>query len=50
MIYGFFDEVMHKYGTPTVWYECCNLFNLLPISVLINNEVLCLHGGLSPEI
>ena len=28
----------------------CDLFDLMPIAATINNEILCVHGGLSPAI
>lgn len=26
------------------------LFNILPVSALVSNQVLCMHGGLSPDL
>ena len=30
-----------------VFYEC---FNYLPVAALIDEKILCMHGGLSPEL
>ena len=48
--YGFYDECIRKYGSPEVWKYFIDLFNNLPLSVLIEDKILCLHSGLSPLI
>lgn len=49
-VYGFYDEVLLKYGDAQVWKLYTDLFDFLPLSCLIDGQVFCPHGGLSPSI
>ena len=49
-VYGFYDECMRKYGNAAVWKYFTDLFDYLPLTALIENQIFCLHGGLSPSI
>lgn len=49
-LYGFYDECMKKYGSESIWKTFTDVFMYLPLSAVIENEVFCLHGGLSPDI
>ncbi|KAI6205876.1 Serine/threonine-protein phosphatase [Aphelenchoides besseyi] len=48
-IYGFYDECCRKYSSG-IWWEMQSLFNRLPMAGLISKRILCMHGGLSPEL
>lgn len=42
-------EVLHKYDQDI--YDCImESFDLMPLACLINNKMLALHGGLSPDL
>nr|GEV65817.1 serine/threonine-protein phosphatase PP2A-2 catalytic subunit [Tanacetum cinerariifolium] len=49
-VYGFYDECLRKYGTANVWKTFTDLFDYLPLTALVESEIFCLHGGLSPSI
>ncbi|KAK8804872.1 serine threonine-protein phosphatase [Blastocystis sp. subtype 4] len=48
-IYGFYDECKRRYNI-RLWKLFSDCFKCLPISALIEGRIICMHGGLSPEL
>ena len=47
--FGFYDECKRKVSLK-IYKKFCNLFNILPITALIGEKILCMHGGLSKDL
>jgi len=48
-IYGFYDECKRRHNI-RVWKQFIDVFNCLPVSALVDEKIMCMHGGLSPEL
>jgi diadenosine tetraphosphatase ApaH/serine/threonine PP2A family protein phosphatase len=42
-VYGFYDECLRKYANANVWKYFTDLFDYLPLTALVENQV---HGCL----
>jgi len=48
-IYGFYDECKRRFNQK-LWKIFTDCFNCLPVAALIDDKILCMHGGLSPDL
>lgn len=48
-MYGFYDECKRRYNI-SLWREFCKLFDFMPIAAIIDERILCMHGGISPDL
>jgi len=48
-LYGFFDECKRRYNVK-LWKTFGDVFNYMPVCALIDDRILCMHGGISPEL
>ena len=44
--YGFYTECSRKYGNANVWHYFTDMFDFLTLSVVINDQIFCVHGGM----
>ena len=47
--YGFYDECKRRFDIK-LWKKFNDLFNVFPITAIIKDKILCMHGGLSPNL
>jgi len=48
-IYGFYDECKRHFSV-RLWKLFTDCFNCLPVAAVIDDKILCMHGGLSPDL
>jgi len=46
-MYGFYDECKRRYNVG-LWKAFCDVFNCMPVCGLVDEKIMCMHGGLSP--
>jgi len=48
-LYGFYDECKRRYSFK-IWKMFGDCFNCLPVAAIIDDKIMCMHGGLSPDL
>ena len=48
--FGLYDEVRRKYGNQNAWTYFSDVFDYMGIAALVDGKILCMHGGLTPQI
>lgn len=48
-IYGFYDECKRRYSVK-LWKMFTDTFNCMPVAAVVDEKILCMHGGLSPDL
>lgn len=48
--YGFYTEMQSNYGSSVLYNLVMDVFDLLPYSAIIDNEIFATHGGISPHL
>ena len=49
-VFVYMCQCLKKFGSVNVWRYCTEIFDYLSLSALIEDRVMCVHGGLSPSI
>ena len=49
-VYGFWDQLLAAYRNEALFNAFQQVFDYMPLSCLISNRILCMHGGLSPSL
>ena len=47
---GFYQECVAKYGNANVWQCFTDVFDFLPLCAIVENQIFCVNGGISPNL
>ena len=46
---GFFKEVTNYFKGTDMFDQYCQVFSYTPLAAILNDEILCVHGGIGPD-
>ena len=52
-MYGFYEECRRRFDGKNgikLWKDFAQVFDALPAAAVVDDRILCMHGGLSPEL
>ncbi|CAB3396648.1 unnamed protein product [Caenorhabditis bovis] len=49
-VYGFYDECQRRFKSVKIWEAFQDTFSTMPLTALIGDKILCMHGGVSPKL
>ena len=47
--YGFYEECKRR-ANIKMWKQFCDVFNCLPVCAIVAEKIMCMHGGISPDL
>ena len=48
--YGLYNDCLQLYGHVGLWFLANEVFDLLPLMAVVDRQLYCVHGGLSPSM
>lgn len=48
--FTFRNEVLNKYKEQSLYEMFLEAFECMPLASIVNNDYLCMHGGISPSL
>jgi serine/threonine-protein phosphatase 2B catalytic subunit len=48
--FTFRTEMLNKYKEQEIYELCLEVFEAMPLACVVNNDYLCMHGGISPAL
>lgn len=48
--FTFRNEVLSKYREEQIYEMFIESFESMPLAAIVNNDYLCMHGGISPQL
>ncbi|EFO23569.2 serine/threonine protein phosphatase PP1 isozyme 1 [Loa loa] len=49
-VYGFYEECMRRFNSAQLWQTFQDTFQCMPLTALVGERILCMHGGISPQL